>query len=56
MHEPAKDWQKRLTPDRPVYECPKCKQPAMQFFSERADKPDWEGFYYCCACGSTWEM
>jgi DNA-directed RNA polymerase subunit M/transcription elongation factor TFIIS len=56
MHEPVKDWQKRLTPDRPVYECPECKEAAMQFFSDRKDMPGREDFYYCCACGSTWEM
>jgi DNA-directed RNA polymerase subunit M/transcription elongation factor TFIIS len=56
MHEPAHDWRHRLTPERPVYECPRCKEAAMQFFVERADKPGREDFYYCCACGSTWEV
>jgi hypothetical protein len=32
------------------------KEAAMQFFSERKDMPGREDFYYCSACGSTWEM
>jgi hypothetical protein len=56
MHDRAKDWKHRLSPDRPVYECPKCKEAAMQFFAERPDKPGREDFYYCCACGSTVEV
>jgi DNA-directed RNA polymerase subunit M/transcription elongation factor TFIIS len=56
MKESIDHWQRRLSPDRPVYDCPKCKKPAMQFFAKRPDKPGHEDFYYCCACGSTWEM
>jgi DNA-directed RNA polymerase subunit M/transcription elongation factor TFIIS len=53
---PLNDWLCRLTPGRPSYECPNCKESAMQFFSERLDMPGRAEFFYCAACGSTWEM
>jgi hypothetical protein len=53
---PPNDWLCRLAPDRPSYECPKCKEPSMQFFCQRLDMPGREDFFYCCACGSTYEI
>ncbi|MEX0678759.1 MAG: hypothetical protein WD063_16900 [Pirellulales bacterium] len=53
---PPNAWLCRLAPDRPIYECPNCKDSSMQFFSQRLDMPGREEFFYCCACGSTWEM
>jgi hypothetical protein len=50
------DWLCRLATDRPVYDCPKCEQPAMQFFAQRLDLPGRQDFFYCCVCGSTWEI
>jgi DNA-directed RNA polymerase subunit M/transcription elongation factor TFIIS len=44
-----------LVPDRPIYDCPKCKELGMQFFAQRLDMPGREDFFYCCACGSTWK-
>ena len=45
-----------LAPDRPSYDCPKCEESAMQYFCQRLDLPGREDFFYCCACGSTWEI
>ena len=49
-------WQCPLSPDRPVYDCPVCKQEAMQFHRTLADDPLREDFFHCCSCGSCWEM
>ena len=54
--KPLNDWLCRLASDRPVYDCPTCKESAMQFFAQRLDLPGREDFFYCCACGSTWEV
>ena len=45
-----------ISPDRPVYDCPHCKQFAMQFFAEVPGQPGRTDSFRCCACGSTWEL
>ena len=50
------DWLGRLVSGRPVYDCPKCDESAMQFFAQRLDLPGRDDFFYCCACGSIWEV
>ena len=50
------DWLGQLSSDRPIYDCPMCKESGMQFFSERRDMPGREDFFYCHACGSNWEL
>jgi DNA-directed RNA polymerase subunit M/transcription elongation factor TFIIS len=54
--KPPNDWHCQLSSDRPIYDCPKCKESGMQFFAQRLDMPGREDFFYCRACGSTWEM
>ena len=49
-------WICPLSQDRPIYNCPKCKEEAMQFHHQLNDQPGREGFYRCCACGLFWEM
>jgi hypothetical protein len=52
----SEDWRSRLHADRPVYGCPKCGQTAMQFFARLSGPPEREDVFYCCSCGSTWDM
>jgi hypothetical protein len=52
----ANDWHNQLDSDRPIYDCPNCKESGMQFFAQRLDMPGREDFFYCRACGSSWEM
>jgi DNA-directed RNA polymerase subunit M/transcription elongation factor TFIIS len=49
-------WHERLSADRPIYGCPECKESSLQFFLKRADMPGRDEFFYCCACGLTWEV
>jgi hypothetical protein len=50
------DFIRPLDRNRPVYECPKCAQKAMQFYSETPDDPERTNSFICHACGTTWEM
>jgi hypothetical protein len=50
------DWQSRLAADRPVYGCPACQQPALQFFAQLAGVPGREDFFRCWACGTIFEI
>jgi hypothetical protein len=52
----ANDWLCELKPDRPKYDCPNCKQLAMQLDSQIPSGPDREDVFRCCACGWTWEL
>jgi hypothetical protein len=52
----ANDWFCELSSDRPTYNCPNCKQLAMQFYAQMPDAPEREDAFRCCACGSTWEL
>ena len=56
IDRPLSDWPCRLACDRPNYKCPECKKSGMQYFIQRLDMPGREDFFYCCACGSTWEI
>lgn len=42
--------------DRPAYRCPRCKQRAMQFYSQLPDDPRRTDAFCCCACGSVWDV
>ena len=52
----ANDWFCDLALNRPVYDCPNCKQLAMQFFAEIPGEPGRTDSFRCCVCGSTWEL
>jgi DNA-directed RNA polymerase subunit M/transcription elongation factor TFIIS len=54
--ETSREWRSRLGEDRPVYDCPNCNQPALQFFAAHADYPERTEFFHCCACGTCWEI
>ena len=54
--EQREDWQMHIHSDRPVYECPNCKQSAMQYYVQSAEFPGRQDFYYCYACGSFWDI
>lgn len=40
--------------DRPVYECAKCGELAMQFYARHPVLRDQRDVFYCHACGATW--
>jgi DNA-directed RNA polymerase subunit M/transcription elongation factor TFIIS len=50
------EWQSRLSKDRPVYACPNCSAPAMQFYATRALLLDRADFFHCHACRNSWEI
>jgi hypothetical protein len=50
------DWCKALSLDRPIYDCPHCKQAAMQFYAQLPGEPDLKESFHCHACGSTWQV
>jgi hypothetical protein len=52
----ANDWFCELSSDRPAYDCPNCKQLAMQFYAQIPGEPAQENVFRCCACGSTWQF
>jgi len=52
----VKDWEHELSSDRPVYDCPHCKQVAMQFYAQIPGEPGREESFRCHACGSTWQV
>jgi carbon storage regulator len=52
----ANDWFCEISSDRPTYNCPTCKQSAMQFFAVLPGESGRTDSFRCCACGSTWEM
>jgi transposase-like protein len=52
----ANDWFCELRSDRPKYDCPNCKQQAMQFYAQIPGEREREDAFRCCACGSTWEL
>ncbi len=53
---PPEAWQARISTDRPVYGCPRCSEPAMQFYATHPLHPDRADFFQCHACGICWEM
>jgi hypothetical protein len=52
----ANDWFCELSSDRPIYNCPNCKQLAMQFYAKIPGERERENVFRCCACGSAWEL
>jgi DNA-directed RNA polymerase subunit M/transcription elongation factor TFIIS len=52
----ADAWQSRISNDRPVYDCPKCSESAMQFYGRHQSHFDQTDFFRCHACGTNWEM
>ena len=52
--KPLNDWLCRLATDRPVYDCLKCEELAMQFFAQRLDLPGREDFFYCSDLRLSW--
>jgi hypothetical protein len=49
-------WQREPIPGKPDYECPNCKQLSMQSFAKVPDHLERTNSFFCCACGSSWEM
>ena len=52
----ANDWFCEVRSDRPKYDCPNCKQLAMQLYAQIPSEPEREDAFRCCACGWTWEL
>ena len=52
----ASDWFCELSSNLPKYDCPNCKQLAMQLDSQIPSEPEREDVFRCCACGWTWEL
>jgi hypothetical protein len=50
------DWFCELRSDCPKFDCPNCKQLAMQLCSQIPNEPEREDVFRCCACGWTWEL
>jgi hypothetical protein len=55
-HNDRSQWLQEPTPGKPIYECPNCKQFAMQFFEKVPGHPERTDSFFCCACGSSWEL
>jgi hypothetical protein len=51
-----KDWQWRLSRDRPVYGCPKCGRSAMQFYALFPGDPPRREVFRCHACETCWDV
>ncbi len=45
-----------VSSERPTYQCPECRQPAMQFYSQLPEDPRRTEVFCCCACGSLWDV
>lgn len=50
------EWLPRISRDRPVYGCPKCSEPAMQFYAAHPLFSERTEFFHCHACGIDWEI
>jgi hypothetical protein len=53
---PPFDWRRLLQPDRPVYRCSDCTQPALQFHAELPDGSGRRKVFRCFACGLIREL
>jgi hypothetical protein len=53
------DWLRLPSTDRPIYDCPKCGEAAMQFFHtllETPQSPERNNSFVCFACGRSWQQ
>jgi DNA-directed RNA polymerase subunit M/transcription elongation factor TFIIS len=58
-NEIQNNWLRQPSTDRPIYECRKCGERAMQFFlvlPESSQFAERTNSFVCFACGCSWEM